>query len=355
LAKKTLDLMKTKILLSIIFVIVASTLIAHLSLAQSPTGNGYDVTVSPVFFDLTADPGTTLTEKIKIRNNTTSPIPIKLQVSKLTGDLNGNLTIKQDKADSSIGWIKFDQESIILRPLEWTEVPFAIDIPKDAAYGYYLTISFTQDNSSPLRRSGATITGAAAVPVLLNVRKPGAKADGKLVEFSTNSFLNEYLPVDFTVKIQNTGNIHIKPHGNIFISGGSRKDLAVLDINPGLGSILPQSARSYEASWMDGFAVMEPVMVSGQPKLDKNGKVEMHLALNWNKLTSLRIGKYDANVLLVFDNGTRDVPLEGKLSFWVFPYKLITGVLILLIAVFFLAKFVLKKYIEGEVKKRSRS
>jgi len=344
---------KKLLLLTLLLSLASFAFVLNKALAQS--ANNYDVTVSPVFFDLTANPATSLNEKIKIRNNTTSPIPIKLQVNKLTGDINGNLTIKQDKTDSSLNWIKFEQESVVLKPLEWTEIPFTIEVPKEAAYGYYLTINFTQDNTSPLAKSGVSLTGAAAIPVLLNVKKEGAKADAKLIEFSTTSFINEYLPTDFTVKIQNTGNIHIKPHGNVFISSGGNKNLAILDVNPGLGNVLPQSARIFETSWLDGFAVLEPVIIAGQPKLDKNGKAEKHLVLNWNKLTSLRIGKYDATLLLVFDNGTKDIPLEGKLSFWVFPYKLILVVIILLIAIFLITRFLLKKYIEREVKKRSRS
>jgi hypothetical protein len=346
--------MKLKI---IIFVVISASfiLLGNAIASAQTTGSNYDVTVSPVFFDLTTDPATTLNEKIKIRNNTSSSIPIKLQVNKLTGDINGNLTIKYDKTDTSLTWIKFDNETVVLKPLEWTEIPFKIEIPKEAAYGYYLTISFTQDNTSPLTRSGTTITGAAAVPILLDVRKPGAKADGRLVEFSTTNFINEYLPTNFTVKIQNTGNIHIKPHGNIFISSGTKKNIAILDINAGLGSILPQSARTFQASWLNGFAVIEPVVISGQPKLDRSGKPETHLVLNWNKLTDFRIGKYDANILLVFDNGVRDVPLEAKLSFWIIPYKLIIGMIITLIILFFVFKFALRWYINREVNKRNKS
>lgn len=339
------------IIFSLCVLILTSVVATH---AQTPTNN-YDVTVSPVYFDLTADPGTTLNETIKIRNNTTSPIPIKLGVNKLTGDLNGNLTITPDKNDTSLTWIRFDNTSVILKPLEWTEIPFSLNIPSDAAYGYYMTISFAQDNSSPLQRSGASITGAAAIPLLLNVRKPGAKAEGKLVEFSTTNYVNEYLPVDFAIKVQNTGNIHIKPHGNIFISNGTNSDVAILDVNSGLGSVLPQSARIFDASWDDGFAVMEPVLVDGQPKLDRNGKPEMHLVLNWNKLTSFRFGKFDATLLLVFDNGTRDVPLEGHLSFWVIPYKLIMAAIVLLLVVLLIIRFTLKWYINREVHKRTRN
>ncbi len=120
--------------------------------AQTPA-NTYDVTVSPVFFDLTADPGTTLSSKIRIRNNTSSPIPIKLGVEKLTGDINGNLSLQKNANDTTLSWIKFSQDTFVANPLEWTEVPFTIDIPKDAAYGYYWTITFTQDNSSPLAKT----------------------------------------------------------------------------------------------------------------------------------------------------------------------------------------------------------
>src|ERR1035437_2315946 len=174
--------------------------------AQSPTPPNYDVTVSPVFFDLTANPGDSLSNKIRFRNNTTSPLPIKLVVQKMTGDTNGDLTLRDDKNDSSLSWIKFSEQTFVAKPLEWTDVPFTIAVPKDAAYGYYFAVSFTQDNSSKVKKTGATITGAAAVPILLDVKKAGAKADAKIVSFSVDNYVSEYLPVNFSVKVQNQGN-----------------------------------------------------------------------------------------------------------------------------------------------------
>ncbi len=342
-----------KLFLPIVLLGLATFLFLHTkSFAQN---SGYDVTVSPVFFDLSANPGSTVADKIRIRNNTNSPIPIKLTVEKITGDLNGNLTLKPNANDSSLSWVKFQSDKVTLTPLDWTDVPFTIEIPNDAAYGYYYAITFTQDNSSPLARNGAVVTGAAAVPILLDVIKEGAKADAKILQFSTGSYINEYLPVDFTVKVENIGNIHIKPHGNIFISGGGNKDLAVLDVNDTLGNIIPDSARVFTASWADGFIVREPVVEDGQVKKDKNGNPEEKLTFNWDKLTSLRIGKYDANLLMVFDNGKRDVPLEASVSFWVFPYKIIGGLILGLIALVFLIRFGLKRYINRELKKRASS
>lgn len=309
------------------------------------------MTVSPVFFDLIGDPGTTITTKVRIRNNTNSPVPIKLGVEKIVGDQNGNITLK-DTNDQTLSWIKFSESSIVAKPLEWTDVPFSIDIPTDAAYGYYWEISFSQDKNSPIAKSGVSLTGAAAVPILLNVNKAGAKADAKLTEFTTKDFITEYLPIDFNIKVQNTGNIHIKPHGNIFISDGRNKNLAILDVNSGLGNVIPNSSRIFTAPWDDGFLVKQPVLQDGQPKLDKNGRPVETLQINWNKLTNFRVGKYTANLLLVFDNGKRDVPLEATITFWVFPYKALAVMLVAVVALVLIVRFLLKYYVNREIRRR---
>ena len=343
---------KKLFLLIPLFLIVFISIFSAASFAQ--TQGAYDVTVSPVFFDFSSNPGSQVSDKIRLRNDTSSPITVALKVQRLMGDINGNFTLNSNNSDGSLSWIKFSTNTVIAKPLEWTDVPFTIDIPKDGAYGYYFAISFEEIKNGQAAKSGAQLTGAAAVPILLDVRKEGSKAEAKILEFKTANYVNEYLPVDFTVKVENTGNIHVKPHGNIFISSGNSKNLAGLDINPNLGSVLPQSARIFTASWIDGFAVMEPIIIDNQPKLDKQGKPQEHLVINWDRLTSFRIGKYDANLLLVFDNGTRDIPLEANLSFWVFPYKLVTGMIVGLIIIILLIRFGVKNYINREMKKREK-
>jgi len=323
--------------------------------AFAQTSTNYDVTVSPIYFDLSANPGTSITSKIRIRNNTDSPIPLKLGVEKISGDLNGNITLKQDKNDSTLSWIKFDNDSVVVQPLEWAEVPFMVNVPDSAAYGYYWAITLAQDKSNPLAKSGVSLTGAAGVPILLNVRKAGAKAEAKILNFSVDNFVSEYLPVNFTVKVENIGNIQVQPHGNIFITGSGNKNLTALDVNSTLGNILPNSARIFNASWDDGFLVREPVMQDGQVKVDKNGKQLEQITINWNKLTSFRFGKYTANLILVYDNGTRDIPLEATISFWVIPYKTIIGIVVTLLILFFVVRRLIKTYIARELKKRLKT
>src|ERR1035437_5953695 len=298
------------------------------AVVHAQTSSGYDVTVSPIFFDLSTTPGTSVGSVIKIRNNTNSPLPIKLGVQRLTGDLNGNLTLKADKNDYTLAWVTFKQDAFVAKPLVWTEIPFTINVPKEAAYGYYWTITFTQDKTSPLSKSGVSLTGAAAVPLLLNVVKPGAKMQGKLVNFSADSGIYEYPPIKFLINFSNTGNVHIRPHGSIFVKDWLGRQLAVLDVNPGQGAILPNAARIFNAVWDDSFITVEPKTTYGQPKLDKNGKPETQLNIRWDKILDLRIGRYTATTLLVVSTPQRDVPYEAATSFWIFPWKVVLGTLL---------------------------
>ena len=325
-----------------------------LGIARAQTPSTYDVTVSPVFFDLSTNPGSLVSDRIRVRNNTSSPLPIKIEVKRLTGDENGALTLKDTSDDNSLSWIKFESTRIVAKPLEWTNIPFKIEVPTSAAYGYYYAVSLTQDKLEGSKTTGATITGAAAIPILLNVRKEGARAEAKILKFSVNSYVNEYLPEDFSVLIENTGNVHIHPRGNIFITNGVDKNIGILDVNPFLSNIIPQTKKEFTSSWSNGFIVRENVLEDGQVKLDKNGKEVKKLKINWNKLTEFRLGKYTANMVLVYDNGLRDVPLEASLSFWIIPYKVIIGAIIVLVAAFFILRFFLRRYINREIRRRTR-
>ncbi len=296
----------------------------------SAQSTNYDVTVSPVFFDLTAVPDSNLKGVIKIRNNTTSPMSLNVEAKRLEGDLSGNIALKQDKADTTLSWLKFPNSNVTLPPLEWTEIPFEIQVPKDAAYGYYWAISFTQADKNQNTKTGAVIKGAAAVPILLNVKKAGAKFDGKLVSFMPDSGFYEYLPAKLHINFQNTGNVHIKPKGTIFIKDWLGNPVTTIPVNDGQSNILPNSAKIYESIWNDGFVTQEPKIVNGVPKLDKKGNPETQLKIRWDKILDFRIGRYTAQAIVILSTDTRDIPFEATTSFFVFSWKIVIAAILLL-------------------------
>ncbi len=292
--------------------------------------SNFDVTVSPVFFDLTAKPGSSVSGRVRLRNNTASPLPIKIEIKKLGGDENGELTI-QNAPDDTNSWFEVKTPTIIAPSAEWTTVPFTITVPDTAAYGYYWALSFTQDASTGKTVTGAKVNASIVVPVLLNVSKDGAKTDGKITEFTTNVGWYEYLPVDFKTVFSNTGNVHIRPRGNIFIKDSLGRSVATLDINPNQGAILPNTKKAFSTLWNDSFAWYENKTINGKPVLDKNGKPERELKIRFDKILDLRIGKYTATSLVVISDGTRDIALEKSVSFFVFPWKIVIGAVVFII------------------------
>jgi hypothetical protein len=65
----------------------------------------------------------------------------------------------------------------------------------------------------------------------------------------------------------------------------------------------------------------------------------------WKDAAKLRFGKYQAKLLLIYDDGHRDVPLEGTVSFWVVPWRLLLALLVnvgIIIGFFYLLFAVLR-------------
>ncbi|HET7827238.1 MAG TPA: hypothetical protein VFK97_00015, partial [Candidatus Saccharimonadales bacterium] len=140
----------------------------------------------------------------------------------------------------------------------------------------------------------------------------------------------EFLPANFTIRLHNSGNVFAGASGNIFIMKGS-KQVATLTVNENHGLVLPGSYRVFTTGWASGFPVYKPVLdASGQPVNDKNGQPKHQLSWNFSQLSKLRFGRYTAQLALVYNDGQHDVPINGSLSFWVIPWRLLAGLLIIL-------------------------
>lgn len=330
-------------------------LISKSSFAQTEDVVGrLDLTVSPPVIELTAKPGDTVQEKFRVRNNTSTPIDLQISVRRLISDPTDGNPVPEDEAKGEeLSWVTMEPAEFTARPSEWQDIGFTIEIPDTASYGYYYVFRIAPKEGSEVTTTGAEVKGEILIVTLLNVKKDGANSKTELVNFRANSNINEYLPVEFMVKLANKGNVHVKPRGNIFISRGGGNEISILEVNPNVGSILPGGTREFASSWGEGFIVREPVMENDSVKLDENGNPVTKLVINWNKLTNFRIGPYTAQLLMVYDDGARDVTIEGSTTFWVIPYTALAVILAVLIVLFFIIKYLLRWYVRREVS-RSR-
>lgn len=317
--------------------------------------NAFNLTLTPASMDLAASPGTKLYEKFRIRNDATSPMDLQISVEKLSVTQNGQVTPeKPQPGDDSTTWFAFSKTDLSAPAQEWSDIGFTLSIPPDAAFGYYFVIDITRVDTQIEVNNNAKVLGNVALPILLEVKRSGALKQADIESFATKQFINEYLPIEFDTTIKDTGNVHVKPHGNIFITAGGTQ-VAALEVNPEVGAVLPGENRTFISSWDNGFFTQDPVIENGTVKADKQGSPVTQFHINWNKFTQFRFGEYTAHIIMAYDNGTRDVTLEKTTTFWVIPYKLIGGGLLVIIILIIIIRYSLKLYVRRQIRKYSKA
>ncbi len=325
--------------------VYAQTLSKNVQAPKAPV----NMTLSPTFINVVTDPGKEVASQFQVTNNNAFEENLTLDVAKYeVGNGGEGLRIVPFKSgEEEKAWMTFSEWKLNLAPNQTKTVKFYIKPSAQAALGYYYAIVVHRMKEQDKASSGAAVTGAPAFSVLLEVKSPNAKRELQLVSFATDKSFYEYLPTEFQVTFKNTGNVHVVPHGDIFVDWGDKKDVAILKINDGQGNILPGATRTYTASWNDGFLARLPQMKDGQAVRDDKGALLYETKWDFAKADKFRIGQYKANLLAVYDGGSRDIPIESHVSFWVFPWKLIG----LVVAVLLLALFGLKEIIMSNVKR----
>ena len=325
-----MDEMEKK-LTQLILLFFLITLIHFLSpsvFAQATDEGSLNLVTSPIPISLITEPGSTVSAELRVKNGGTKTETLEVGLMKFAayGEEGKPKLVDREKGDDFFNWVSFSENSFDVAPNEWKTITVTLNVPKDAAFGYYYAVTFSRAQKEQASGSRQTaIIGATATLVLVEVRVPHAKREIEVVEFSADNMFYEFLPVTFTVKLKNKGNVHVAPRGNIFIGQGSKKDLAIVEVNPEKGNLLPNSNRIFEAQWLDGFPLYTPKIDSGKAVHDDKGDLVYDLQWDFSQTHKIRWGRYTANMLLVYDDGQRDQAIEGKVSFWVVPWRLIIG------------------------------
>ena len=317
--------------LSLVIVLLFSWFILPVVTYAQTNEGSFNLVTSPLPINLKAKPGTSVSADIRVKNGNAATEKLKVTLMKFNayGEEGKPGLTDREAGDDYFDWVSFSPSVFDAPPNEWITVKMTINLPKTAAFGYYYAAIFSRANEAPKPQAKQSILiGSTAVLVLLDADVPNAKRAASIVSFSADKKSYEFLPAAFTVKIKNDGNVHLVPNGTIFISRGG-KTVAALSINDAAGNVLPGSNRIFTASWKDGFPSYVTKEADGKVVTDKNGNAVQSLKWDMSKLNNLRFGKYTARLLAVYDDGTKDVPLEATVSFWVIPWRIIGGFLII--------------------------
>jgi hypothetical protein len=296
---------------------------AHVSAAADD--GTLNLVTSPLPINLHAAPGSTITTDLLIKNGSTHPENLKVTLMKFSAyGEQGKPSIQERGAgDDYFDWVKFSSSTFAAAPNKWVTIKMTITVPQKTAFGYYYAAVFSRADKPQKAIPGQnTLLGSSAVLILLAVDQPGANRTASVTGFSVDRHIYEYLPASFSVKIRNSGNVHLIPTGNIFITRG-KTPVSTLHVNAANRNVLPASNRIFTTEWDDGFPAYVKKEAGGQVILDNHDKAVSELKWDLSKISHLRIGKYTAHLLMAYDNGKTDVPIESTLTFWIIPWRLV--------------------------------
>ncbi len=316
--------------------------------AQKDNTGEFAIQVTPSPIIETVAPGSNKKIELNIRNATTKTENLKLELREFSFNSQTGEVNLSDKVPALVtDWFKVENPTIQIDAGKTYIEKLNLAPPKDVGYSYYFAVVISRANEPANESAQTRIKASVAVFTLINIDRPDAKRKFEVQEFSTKKRVYDFLPVDFTVKFKNTGNLILKPYGNIYIqrTGNSNNPITVLKLNSSESYILPDTTRGVTETWKDGFPVYE------SQKTAENQDAVRKLTTDFSKVQKFRFGKYVAKLVAVYNDGERDIPVETSVEFWVIPWKIIiVPILILLIVVVGLFT-IFKKSITGVKRK----
>ncbi len=289
----------------------------------------FSLQVSPSPLISTVKPGQSTRLELKVRNAGPAIEYLKIAPRSFTIDPTTQQPhIDDAKLPDTASWISFAQPTFSVRPGETFTEKVTLAVPKEAGFSYAFSLVINRTEAP--QGTGRLLKGSVAIFTLINVDRPGAVRELQLANLKPTQGMYEYLPAEFQIQFKNTGNTIVQPTGNLFVQRGSqdKMPLATLPVNDTHGYILPGMVRTVSVKWDDGF----PASVDD---VQADGSTTSHLEWDWGKLGKLRIGRYTAKLVAIYDDGHRDVPVLGEVSFWVIPWKILLGVLLVVVIIGF--------------------
>ncbi len=292
-------------------------------------------TISPPVIEFDARPGDTIVDVIKLFNETAEEVTLtgEVRTFKALNETGAPSFLPPEESTDLATWLKLDEATVTLPADERKDILFSINVPENAEPGgHFAGILWTPTGAPALEGSGVGITMKTGTLVLVRVAGD-VNETGRLASFTADRASYNYLPVNFSVRFENLGNVHLKPAGVIEIKNLLGRKVAALPVNGDLSNVLPESIRKFDATWQ---------------------KTEVPLgASEWQReMDNFAWGKYTATLIL--DYGIDGQQTSASLAFWVFPWRVTLFYLAIAIIIILLIIIGIRSYNKWVIKKFSQ-
>jgi LytR cell envelope-related transcriptional attenuator len=272
---------------------------------------------------MSANPSQSWTSEIRVVNVNEYPITVYPQVVNFApsgeGGTGALIPIFEEETQGSTlaEWVTLSQTEVTIAPQQTVNIPFSVTVDENAAPGgHYAAILV--GTKPPVRGSTpAQVQTAQFVTSLIFVRVSGDILEsGTIREFTTENIINSEPDIQFNVRFENTGNVHLQPQGDIVITNmwGSERGVIPINYQTHFGNVLPNSIRKFSFAWT-------------------------------GEQSSYDIGRFKAVATLGFGEEKKNFTTSTT-YFWVIPLKQIAIVLGILLVLFWFLSFAIKLYIK---------
>jgi hypothetical protein len=274
----------------------------------------------PASIEKLANPGEILNEEVKITNVSGEDKEYFIYKRDIVGVEDGGVPIFAEEGAEKTGfeiteWISITAEPITVKANETITLPITIAVPDNASPGSHFGGVFVSLEPPKMRQMGAGV--GYEVATILSIRINGDIIDDARVRsFSTDKLFYSTKNVNFAAKIENQGNILIRPRGPLEIKSMLGGDSIVIPINEDLAGVFPRTVRELTFSWDDD---------------------------------GIGFGRYEAVLALSYDGEGGQKTIDASVTFWVFPIKVVLPILLGFVAVLLIGYFLTRYYINQAI------
>lgn len=254
------------------------------------------LTIKPAIIEDKVDPGQTFSSFLQVTNNTSKTedyYTLKKDITSISGE--GQPTFAEEGVATGYelsSWINIEKGPFTIESGQTREIPFTINVPLTASPGGHFGGLFISLTAEKPKETGVGV--GYQVGTIISLRISGKTVEeAQMRSFYTDKSIYSKPVVTFITKVENLGNVVIKPRGPLEITDWFGKKVADLRINDTAASILPESQRQFEAVWEgDGFV----------------------------------FGRYDAVLSLAYGDKPYVKTITRAVSFWVLPLNIVLPV-----------------------------
>lgn len=324
--------------------LIAILLLAGLVLVPK---SAHALTLSPIRYEISGNPGEVLTEEIKVFNESKKSQFYYISFSNFEAQGDSGSPAFVDPKDGLGTWITTSEASLNLAAGEQKTVTFKIAIPKDAEPGGHFAALFF-GTTAPGESNGVSIGTKTGALILLSVAGEVRESAG-LVDFQlhNNKHFYKSLPVGFQYRFSNQGGDRVKPKGNVIVRSILGWRVKKVNANPGDGNVLPKTTRKFTPEWSKRTSISDRDQENA-----RNEKYSFKKAVvdEWHNFA---VGIYRARLISEF--GTTNQVVKSKaVYFVVFPWELLLVIFVLGTPIFFILRMLVRRYNRAIIRKAQK-